>query len=151
MENNLNHVYRGTIGMEKMLRNLIGTTEAVYHPNDGFPFYNIIKLSEHEYELTLALAGYSEDDIEITLEGNELTVSSKGMPVPAGIEEYIHRGFTSKAFTRKFTLGTDVEVVETTSNYGLLSIHLVHKVPESAKKKVIRVGERRDTRTQLNG
>jgi len=155
---NVDNVYRGSVGMEKILRNLIrnswvapGTHELVSQPNDGFPFYNIVRTDEHTYELIIALAGYSEEDIEITLENRELVVSSKGLVTSPEVEEYIHRGFTSKAFNRKFVLGADVEIVETNSNNGLLTIVLEHKVPDSSKKQTIKVGENRSKRTQLNG
>jgi len=152
------HIYRGTIGMEKILRQLVGdfqsqTLDSVNNRNNNsnFPFYNIVELHENKYQIIIALAGYSENDFEITQEDRELIVCSDGVAVEPGVKEFIHRGFTSKAFSSKFILGSDIVLTDTEYVNGLLKISLSHDIQESSKKKIIKVGERRDTRTQLNG
>jgi len=111
----------------------------------AFPFYNIIKTSDTQFEVQIALSGYTMDDIKITLEGDHLIISSVGLDDNS--VEYVHKGFTTKSFARSFVLNNDVVIDGANFNNGVLVISMSRMIPEQAKVKNIPI----NNRTQLNG
>ena len=99
-------------------------------PVSGYPFYNIVKKDEDNYTIDLSLAGLKKEDIKISLEDNQLSISSEPKDVQA---DYIHKGISSRAFNRLFTLGEYMEVEGAEMTDGILSIKLVKNVPEAKK------------------
>ncbi|MGB3179120.1 MAG: Hsp20 family protein [Albidovulum sp.] len=98
--------------------------------NDGYPPFNIEQSSEHGFRITLAVAGFREDDISITLEDHQLMV--RGRQVDEADEDriFLHRGIAARAFQRSFVLAEGVEVAGATMESGLLHIDLHRAVPE---------------------
>ena len=99
----------------------------------SYPPYNIVKETESEWRIEMALAGWSKDDIEISTETNVLTIKSKAEQESDG--DFIHRGVAKRSFTKTFNIADDVEIGDITYENGLLNIKLTKIVPESQKRK----------------
>lgn len=108
------------------------------HANDSYPPHNIVKLTDDskEYLIELAVAGFTRNEIEI--EQKERTLSVRGEHVVKG-REYIHKGISTKKFTRNFRLSEYVEVVGADMKDGILSIHLKVVVPEEKQPRLINI------------
>jgi len=128
-------LYRSSIGFDQ-LPNLLA--HALQRDETGFPPYNIEKVAEDQYRITLAVAGFSQDDIEIVSEHNKLTVRGKAKERSSGT--YLHRGIAGRAFERQFDLAEYVEVTGATLENGLLEIALKRELPEALKPRSIPIG-----------
>jgi molecular chaperone IbpA len=104
-----------------------------------FPFYNIVKQSKNKYDIELALAGYSKDDIEVNLEEGVLTIKSKKEDTKEDTKdgEILHKGIAKRYFSKAFTIADDVEVKGAELKDGLLRVLLERIVPESKKPRTI--------------
>lgn len=90
---------------------------------EGYPPYNIEHLGDHAIRITLAVAGFSKDDLSITLESNQLIIRGKQAD-DSGDKAYLHRGIAARQFVRKFVLADGMEVSDATMEHGLLHIDL---------------------------
>ena len=112
-----------------------------FQGTQNFPPYNIIKTDDLSYDIEMAVAGFSEEDLVIDYADNVLTVSSnesekfKDSKEP----EYIHKGIAVRKFTKKFTLAEDVIVKHATMKNGWLTIAMEKVVPEGKKKRTIKI------------
>ena len=106
-----------------------------------FPFYNIVKQSKNKYDIELALAGYSKDDIEVNLEDGVLTIKSKKEDTKEDTKdgEILHKGIAKRYFSKAFTIADDVEVKGAELKDGLLRVSLERIVPESKKPRTIHI------------
>lgn len=111
-----------------------------------YPPYNIERLGEHDYQISIALAGFTEDELEIMLEKGVLSVRSKTKDDSGQTTEdsrqFLHRGIAKRAFERRFQLDDNVKVTAADLQNGLLVIDLVREVPESQKPREIKIGGR---------
>jgi molecular chaperone IbpA len=105
----------------------------------SFPYYNIVKKSQNNYDIEVALAGYSKDDIEVNLENGVLSIKSKKEDKSEEKEdgEVIHKGIAKRYFSKAFTIADDVEVKGAELKDGLLKVSLERIVPESKKPRTI--------------
>ena len=103
--------------------------------NEGYPPYNIEQTSEHSYRITMAVAGFRESDISITLEDNQLMVSGQQQE-SAEERLYLHRGIAARQFQRNFVLADGVKVGEATMENGLLHVDLIRIAPEKIIQKI---------------
>ena len=103
--------------------------------NDGYPPYNIEQTSENSYRITLALAGFSEADLEITVEDRQLVVRGRQGDDSAG-RIFLHRGIAARQFQRSFVLADGVDVGEALMENGLLHIDLTRAVPEKTVQTI---------------
>jgi len=134
---NLPHLHKATIGFDRLFNEL--ERGFANSPNgNGYPPYNIEQLNEDEFMISLAVAGFNMDNLEITKDGNLLTVEGAA---PESDEQvvYLHKGISSRKFRREFTLADHVEVVSATLELGMLNVHLVREVPEALKPKKIAI------------
>lgn len=131
----LSPLFRSSVGFDRLSR-LIEASQA----SDAvtYPPYNIEKLDENAYRITMAVAGFGEGDVDITVENNALTVKGKAQPEPEGTQ-YLHRGIAGRAFERRFQLAEHVEVQTARLVNGLLHIELVRRIPEALKPRKIEV------------
>lgn len=130
-------LYRSTIGFDR-LAHLLDTMSGEAEQN-GFPPYNIERLAENEYRITMAVAGFAETDIKIEVKDTALTV--KGERTSDEKErEVLHRGIAARAFERRFQLADYVEVKGAGLENGLLNIDLVRNLPERMKPRTIAIG-----------
>ena len=106
---------------------------------DNYPPYNIIKESDDAYIIELAVAGFKQNEVEIEMEKNILTVKSVESEEPKIVPEYLHKGISARAFTRSFTLADHVEVLGATMQDGILAIQLQRKVPEALQPRKIAI------------
>ena len=110
-------------------------------PNNGstgYPPYNIAKLNDDEFMVSLAVAGFAMDNLSIEKDKDVLKIEGKA---PKGDDEvnYVHRGIAGRNFVREFTLADHVNVKEAKLENGMLNIHLVREVPEEMKPKKIEI------------
>jgi len=103
--------------------------------NDGYPPYNIEQTSETSFRITLALAGFGEDDLAITVENNQLVIRGRQTEEPDG-RVYLHRGIAARQFQRAFVLADSVDVEGATTENGLLHIDLTRRVPENVVQQI---------------
>lgn len=98
--------------------------------NDGYPPYNIEQTSANSYRITLAVAGFGEDDLSITVEDSQLVIRGRQSD-DAGDAVYLHRGIAARQFQRTFVMAEGVEVGEASMEHGLLHVDLVRAVPDT--------------------
>ena len=126
---------RSTIGFDRLFdmieANARGTTE-------NYPPFNLERLAEDRYRITLAIAGFSRDEIEITAQQNMLIVAGK-KDDRAENGNFLHLGIANRSFERRFELADSVFVEDARLNDGLLVIDLVREVPEAMKPKTIAI------------
>ena len=106
---------------------------------DGYPPYNIEKLGENEYRITMAVAGFGEGDLGIVSQDNSLTISGKGQESDDKVK-FLHRGIGRRAFQRRFELADHIKVKGASMENGLLHVDLVREVPEERKPREIKIG-----------
>jgi molecular chaperone IbpA len=133
----LSPLFRSTIGFDRLSRAL-DTAFQTDARAQGYPPYNIEKVDENAYRITMAVAGFAESDIEVTQKENTLLVRGK---VAKDEEQgrYLHRGIAGRAFERHFQLADHVEVSDANLVNGLLVISLVREVPEAMKPRTIKI------------
>jgi len=105
----------------------------------NFPPYNIVKTGEYTYDVELALAGFSKDDIDVEYKDNMLTVKSKEKPKEDDKDGMLHRGISKRWFAKAFTIADDVEVKGAELKDGLLKISMERIIPEGKKARTIEV------------
>src|SRR6185295_13680427 len=104
---------------------------------DHYPPYNIERLSDDRYQISLAVAGFSPDEISVTAEQNVVTI--KGNKPEKTEREYLYRGISTRAFKRQFNLADYVQVKNAAFDNGLLKIELVREIPEAMKPRRIAI------------
>lgn len=123
---------RSTVGYDRLF-NLL---EAGAREDDGYPPFDIVKDGEESYRITLAVAGFRPEDIEVVAQQNLLTVTGKRAD-DHGKGEYLHRGIAARAFERRFQLADFIEAGDASFENGMLSIALKREVPEAMKPRRI--------------
>jgi molecular chaperone IbpA len=133
----LTPLYRSTVGFDRLARML---DEASSFEAPTYPPYNIERLSDDEYRITMAVAGFGPADINIEVKGNALTVSGKKPEVKTeGKTEFLHQGIAARAFERRFQVADHVQVQGADMENGLLHITLKRELPEAMKPRTIPV------------
>lgn len=126
---------RTTVGFDRLARTL-DSLAADTAPS--YPPYNIEKLDDDAYSITMAVAGFSEDDLDITVQENQLTVKGKIFAdAEVAQRQFLHRGIAERAFERSFSLADHIKVADAKLENGLLHIALIREVPEEAKPRTI--------------
>jgi molecular chaperone IbpA len=105
--------------------------------SNNYPPHNIIKTDENQYEIQLAVTGFSKAEVSVTVENNILVVKGESMTTEYSPEQYLHRGLATRDFAREFPLAEHIEVTGAKIENGMLIVTLVRNIPESAKPKVI--------------
>lgn len=132
---------RSTVGFDR----LFDTLEAAARGEAGgtnYPPYDIERTGDDSYRITLAVAGFAEDEIELTAQQNLLVVAGKKADVAANDDDrrYLHRGIATRAFERRFQLADHVRVTGASLTNGMLAVDLVREVPEAMKPRKIAIG-----------
>ncbi len=128
-------LYHSAIGFDRMA-NLLDSVARDAKPS--YPPYNIEQVDENEYRITMAVAGFTEDQLEITSEQNTLLISGRQQD-DSEDRNYLHRGIAARNFERKFQLAEHVKVVTARLENGLLHVNLVREVPEAMKPRKIAI------------
>ena len=132
----LSPLYRSTVGFDR-LGQLLDDVASFEVP--AYPPYNIERVSEDEYRVTMAVAGFGEDDISVEVKQNTLTVSGKKTDKSGTKSEFLHQGIAQRAFERRFQLADYVKVEGAELDNGLLHIALKREIPEAMKPRTIAV------------
>lgn len=133
----LTPLHRFAIGFDRMQRQL----EQLARIDEGqssYPPYNIEVLGDNEYRITMAVAGFGENDLDIEVEQSHLTVSGRLQPVEGEVK-FLHRGIATRAFERRFELADHIEVRGAKLDNGLLHIDLERVVPDELKPRKIAI------------
>ncbi len=132
----LSPLFRSTVGFDRLAR-LVDSATRLDDAAVTYPPYNIEKTGEDAYRVTMAVAGFTSDELDIVLHENALTVSGKGKENEQG--EFLHRGIARRAFERRFQLADHIKIAGATLANGLLDIELVRQVPEQLKPRKIEI------------
>jgi len=131
-------LYRSTVGFDRLVQ-MLDSVAGFDNEVSSYPPYNIERLGETEYRITMAVAGFAEPEIKIEVKENALTVSG-AKPADAKERVFLYRGIATRAFERRFQLADHVEVKVASLKDGLLHIDLVRNVPERLKPRTITIG-----------
>ncbi len=135
MRFDLNPLYRSTVGFDRLFQMLDAAAQGPEAPS--YPPYNIERLAENDYRITMAVAGFAEADLTIESKEGVLTVSGKR---PADEKKtYLHQGIAARSFERRFQLADHVEATGARLENGLLHVDLVRRVPEEKKPRRIAI------------
>ena len=130
------------IGFDHLFDRIV-SSGAVSTQAASYPPYNIVKSGDNEYAIELAIAGFSEDEISVSVDDDTLTIESKkDHSAVGGGDRFLHQGIAERNFKRKWTLSPTVDVVEATLVDGLLQVVLVNKVPETPAPRVIELNRK---------
>ncbi|QYJ99997.1 Hsp20 family protein [Shewanella psychrotolerans] len=136
----LTPLYRSAIGFDRLAQ--LAEHAASNKGNSGYPPYNIELLDEHRYRITMAVAGFSMQELDITSEGDKLVV--KGIKAEQDSErKYLYQGIAERGFERTFQLADYVTVIGADLENGLLNIDLKREIPEALKPRKIEIGNSR--------
>jgi molecular chaperone IbpA len=131
-------LFRSTIGFDRLTR-LVDAASRVDNAALAYPPYNIEKTGEDAYRVTMAVAGFSPDEIDVTVHENSLLVTGKAKKEDEN-GRYLHRGIARRTFERRFSLADHIKVIGGSLVNGMLHVDLVHEVPEEAKPRKIAIG-----------
>lgn len=134
-------LYRATVGFDQIadLMDRVLTSEGT---QPSYPPYNIEKLEDDAYRISIAVAGFSDNDLTVEVRENALIVSAKKAE-DEGERTYLHRGIATRAFERRFHLADHVQVTGASHVDGMLHIDLVREVPERLKPRTIEISSTR--------
>lgn len=135
----LTPLLRSTIGFDQINR-LFDTVARGEGAEPGFPPYNIEKSGEDDYRITMALAGFSEDDLDVTLHEGVLIISGKSQQEEED-RNFLYRGIAQRAFERRFRLADTIRVESATFENGMLHVDLKREVPEHMKPRKIEIAK----------
>ncbi len=128
-------LFRHSIGFERMQR-LLDASSRMESSAPSYPPYNIEQMGEDAYRISLAVAGFSQQDLDVTVEENTLVVTGR-LAEDAEDKEFLHRGIAGRAFERRFELADHIKVVGGSLVNGLLNIDLDREIPEEKKPRKI--------------
>jgi molecular chaperone IbpA len=137
----LTPLLRSTIGFDRVSRLM----DAALHMDESalsYPPYNIEKVAENEYRLTMAVAGFGEDDLEVTATEDTLEVTGRIKREDESKSPYLHRGIGTRAFKRRFELADHIKVVGAALDKGLLHIELKREIPEEMRPRTVKIERR---------
>lgn len=129
-------LYRSSVGFDRMF-NLLENASRV-QSIDNWPPYDIVKIGDDDYQITMAVAGFGQDELTVTHEPNLLVVAGQKAGEDRG--QYLHRGLTGRSFQRRFELADHVKVAGANLTNGLLTIELKREIPEAMKPRRIEIG-----------
>ena len=118
---------------------------------EAYPPYNIEKVEDDHYKITVAVAGFSEEDLNIIVQDDRLIVSAaKQTSEEEKGRSYLHRGIATRSFERSFRLADHIRVMDASMENGLLTVSLMREVPEEKKPRMIPINNGSDTKTLLS-
>ena len=131
----LSPLYRSTVGFDRLFSMLDGFEAA-----PGYPPYNIERTGENDYRITVAVAGFGEDELTIEAKENTLTIKGAKQSQQEQNSEVLYQGIAARAFERVFQLADFVQVKNASLEHGLLHVDLVREIPEAKKPRSIPIG-----------
>ncbi|HEY8874112.1 MAG TPA: Hsp20 family protein [Stellaceae bacterium] len=131
-------LFRSTIGFDRLAR-LVDTANRVDSTAQAYPPYDIETTGEDAYRLTMAVAGFAQGELDITVHENTLIVTGKAQKDDEN-GRYLHHGIARRAFERRFSLADHLKVTGANLDNGLLHVDLVREVPEAMKPRTVKIG-----------
>jgi len=142
---------RSSVGFENLNR-LVDFASRASDGDSAYPPYNIEKLDQDRYRITMAVAGFSEAELDITVQENALVISGKSAPEANGEgRSFLHRGIARRDFERRFQLADVIKVVGASYENGLLNVDLVREIPEHKKPRKIAIGSAEPASVAIEG
>jgi molecular chaperone IbpA len=135
MNLNVDPFWRSSVGFDRIFDLLDASLR--YQPENNYPPYNILRTGENSYRISLAVAGFRPEQINVTVQQNTLVVTGHESQKPE--HDCVHRGIAARDFERRFSLADFVEVKEATLEDGLLQIDLARELPDAMKPKRIEI------------
>lgn len=132
-------LFRSTVGFDRMSRLLDAAMQQAGDNGQSYPPYNIVAFDENTYGITMAVAGFTEQDIEITQTENSLVVKGKSLREEPENARYLHRGIAARSFEHRFQLADHIKVTGAKLVNGLLDIELVREIPETMRPRTIEI------------
>lgn len=142
----LTPLYRSTVGFDRLAQ-MLGEANEFETPT--YPPYNIERLNDDEYRISMAVAGFDRDDLELEVKENTLRVSGSQETETDSEKEFLHRGIAARSFERQFQLAEHMKVVGAEMENGLLHISLKREVPEAMKPRTIKVDAPKPKKTRV--
>mgnify|MGYP006270442705 CR=1 FL=1 len=130
-------IHKFGIGFDNMFDELMRVTSQ--QTNSNYPPHNVIKTGEHTVTIEVAVAGFTEGEIDISLDKRVLTISGSRKREDDAEHEYLHRGISSRDFRQSFTLAEHVKVNSASVRDGILRVYLEQEIPEEARPKSIAI------------
>ena len=136
----LTPLYRSTVGFDRLANILDNVTRT--DSSSSYPPYNIEKTGEDAYRITIAVAGFTDDELTIEARDGQLVISGKKAETEAETN-YLHRGIATRAFEKRFQLADHVRATDAITQNGLLHVDLVREIPEALKPRKIEIAKSR--------
>ena len=130
----LSSLFHTTIGFDHLGRILTEFASSGHTSN--YPPYNIIKLTENNYRISIALAGFDVKDLHITIDDNILIIKSSGKSEPLG-QNFLYKGIANRAFEKRFRLADNIKIEDANFTNGMLDIELTKIIPKKNKPRII--------------
>jgi len=130
-------LFRSTIGFDRLAR-LVDSATRVDNSAQSYPPYNIEKTGDDSYRLSMAVAGFTSDELDVTVHENSLIVTGKAQQED-GNGRFLHRGIARRAFERRFSLADHIKIAGASLDNGMLHVDLVREVPEAMKPRRIEI------------
>ena len=130
----LSPLFRSTIGFDRLSRLM----DAAQDQSPSYPPYNIEKTGENAYQLSVAVAGFSPDELTITVQDRTLIVKGESA-IEEGERTYLHRGIAARAFERRFDLADEIQIGDAKLEHGMLHVALERVVPDEKKPRTIEI------------
>lgn len=137
---------RSAIGFETLFDRLNDWSQDT---NEGYPPYDIVRKGDDQFQINIAVAGFSRDEVTVTAEANQLTVAGKKRD--KGEVKYLYQGISARSFERRFNLADYIEVENAAFENGLLHINLVRRIPDKMKPRKIDIGNVTQLETRGSG
>jgi molecular chaperone IbpA len=136
----LTPLFRYSVGFDRIADMFDLMQEGVPNTSSGYPPYNIERHGENTYHIVMAVAGFSDEDLSINFQDNQLTIQGKTKKANHKDDvEYLHKGIANRGFEHKFQLADHIRVVDAALENGLLRIELLREVPEALKPRSISI------------
>jgi molecular chaperone IbpA len=132
-------LYRTSVGFDRLASMMNSATRQ--DQGNTYPPYNIRTTGDDHYQITMAVAGFAEGDLDITTEQNRLVVTGNRADEAEEKGEYLHRGIATRSFERRFNLAEHVKIVSASLENGLLHIDLERELPEAMKPRTIEISK----------
>jgi molecular chaperone IbpA len=144
----LTPLYRSTVGFDR-LGSLLDTLNAYEGDAPAYPPYNIERVSENDYRISMAVAGFSDADLDIEVKEHTLSIRGDKQAEQEN-STYLHRGIAARSFERRFQLDDHVVVKGASLENGLLHVDLVREIPEAMKPRTIEITTKSDAPTTID-
>jgi molecular chaperone IbpA len=142
-------LYRATVGFDRVA-DLMDRVLSAEVAQPTYPPYNIEKTAEDAYRISIAVAGFSPDELSVEVKEGHLHVTARKGEAEAG-RTYLHRGIATRAFERRFALADHVKVAGATHEHGMLHIELAREIPEAARPRRIEIARSAGVAAAIEG